>query len=99
MLLGGGGVDVIDGGDGDDIEIQSLNATSQRASSDRVISARTADAEWVADHVRIENGSTVIELDGKAHELSTTDLSHLADQATAELTAAAQATTTQPSAG
>jgi Ca2+-binding RTX toxin-like protein len=98
VLLGGGGTDVIDGGDGDDIEIQSLAAVSQRAVQDRVTSAEPADASWLASHVRIEDGTTVIELDGKSHELAATDLSQLAEQATAELATLVPATT-EPSAG
>jgi Ca2+-binding RTX toxin-like protein len=103
VLLGGGGTDVLDGGDGDDIEIQSLAAVSQRSAqdpgtSDQVTSARPADADWLASHVRIENGTTVIELGGKVHRLTATDLTQLVEQATAEL-AVTTVPTTEPSAG
>ncbi len=85
VLLGGGGTDVIDGGDGDDIEIQSLTAGSRRAAADQVTSASTADAGWVADHVRIDEGVTVIDVDGTEQKLAVTDMTELVTEANAEL--------------
>ena len=70
VLLGGPGIDVLDGGDGDDIEIQSLGA-------DTVTSATAADEDWLADHVRIVDGKTVIDVGGKQTTLPRADLSQL----------------------
>jgi Ca2+-binding RTX toxin-like protein len=75
VLLGGLGSDVLDGGDGDDIEIQSVGA-------DRVTSATTATKDWIASHVRIVEGQTVLQVGGKARTLSRTDLSELVRDAT-----------------
>ncbi len=70
VLLGGGGVDVIDGGDGDDIEIQTI-------ANDTVRSARPADETWVAEHVRIVSGKTVLDLGDKEVKPAQADLSPL----------------------
>jgi hypothetical protein len=78
---------VIDGGNGDDIEIQSLTEGSRGAATDVVTSASTADADWVTDHVRIDGGVTVIEVDGAEHELAATDMSQLVADANAEVAA------------
>jgi Ca2+-binding RTX toxin-like protein len=75
VLLGGLGSDVLDGGDGDDIEIQSVGA-------DRVTSATAATKDWIASHVRIVEGQTVLQVGGKARTLSRTDLSELVRDAT-----------------
>ena len=105
MLLGGGGTDVIDGGDGDDIEIQfaAINGATQlaAASGDRVTSATAADAEWVLNHVRIVNGTTVITIGGKEYRLAVTDLSQLVADATdvvatSEPTASTEPATSEP---
>jgi hypothetical protein len=42
VLLGGGGTDVIDGGDGDDVEVQ--------VGPDQVTSARAVDEAWLDRH-------------------------------------------------
>jgi hypothetical protein len=99
VLLGGGGTDTIDGGDGDDIEIQfaAINGELQLAAAngDRVTSATAADAEWVLSHVRIVGGKTVITIDGKEYQLAVTDLSQLVDAA-ADVTATSEPATSEP---
>jgi Ca2+-binding RTX toxin-like protein len=75
VLLGGLGTDVLDGGDGDDIEIQSLGA-------DTVTSADTATKEWIASHVHIVEGKTVLDIGGKRLTLPRADLSELVRDAT-----------------
>jgi Ca2+-binding RTX toxin-like protein len=76
VLIGGDGIDVLDGGDGSDIEIQLVGG-----GGDSVTSATTADKEWVKKHVTIDDGKSVIELGGKKHKLSKTDLSQLVKDA------------------
>jgi Ca2+-binding RTX toxin-like protein len=75
VLLGLLGNDVLDGGDGEDIEIQSVGP-------DTVTSATRADRDWIASHVRIVKGKTVLDVGGKARTLSRTDLSELVRDAT-----------------
>jgi Ca2+-binding RTX toxin-like protein len=72
VLIGGGGNDVLDGGDGDDIEIQSLVSDS-----DTVTSATTAGKDWLAAHVTVVDGRTVIDHAGKQHTLPRADVSQL----------------------
>ena len=92
VLIGGGGVDVLDGGDGDDIEIQNIVAAPGTAlvatSGDQVTSATTADAEWIANHVQIVNGTTWITIGERSYQLSATDLSQLLADATALMASA-----------
>jgi Ca2+-binding RTX toxin-like protein len=71
VLIGGPGNDTIDGGDGDDIIIQ------HSFGADAVISATVAGKEWLATHVRIVNGKTVIKVGGKERTLPRADLSRL----------------------
>ncbi len=77
VIIGGLGQDVIDGGDGEDIEIQLV------ADSDKVISATAADQAWIAGHVHLVDGQTVIDIAGKEHTLRQTDLSQLVQEAPA----------------
>ena len=92
VLIGGGGADVLDGGDGDDIEIQNIVAAPGTAlvatSGDQVTSATTADAEWIANHVQIVNGTTWITIGERSYQLSATDLSQLLADATALMASA-----------
>src|SRR6185503_8965202 len=59
---GGGGADVLDGGDGDDIEIQGFGG-------DTVTSATAASKDWLAASARIVRGKTVLKSGGKEHTL------------------------------
>ena len=76
VIVGGLGTDVIDGGDGDDVEIPLV------ADGDKVTSTTAADKTWVARHLRIVDGKTVVETGGKEHMLQQTDLSALIQDAT-----------------
>ena len=76
VILGGLGIDVIDGGDGDDVEIPLVG------DGDKVTSATSADKTWVANHVRIVDGNTVVDVGGKERMLHRTDLSQLVVDAT-----------------
>ena len=62
MLVGGPGIDVLDGGDGDDVEIQLVGG-------DTVTSATTAGKDWLTKHVQIVNGKTVLDVGGKQRTL------------------------------
>jgi Ca2+-binding RTX toxin-like protein len=84
VLIGGPGLDTIDGGGDDDIVIQLVGdgtATSAIADGDTVTSATAADKQWLAKHVQIEDGKTVVEVGGKKHKLQHTDLSQLVKDA------------------
>jgi Ca2+-binding RTX toxin-like protein len=70
VLIGGPGTDVIDGGPGDNIVIQLVG-------TDRVSSAKSADQAWLASHVRVVNGATVLDVGGKNRTLPEADLSRL----------------------
>jgi Ca2+-binding RTX toxin-like protein len=70
VLIGGPGNDTLDGGDGEDIEIQI-------AGSDTVTSATLAGKDWLAAHVRIAGGMTVLKVGGKERTLPRADLSQL----------------------
>jgi Ca2+-binding RTX toxin-like protein len=76
VLIGGDGIDVIDGGEGDDIEIQLVPTPA-----DSITSATTADETWLAKHVQIVHGKTVVDVKGKKHTLPKTDLSKLVQDA------------------
>ena len=75
MLIGGAGTDVLDGGDGDDVEIQLVGA------GDTVTSATTADEEWLAKHTRIVDGQSVVDVGGEEQALPNADLSPLIEEA------------------
>ena len=78
VLLGGPGIDIIDGGDGDDVEIQLVPSDSEvRLAADSVTSATAAGKEWLATHVRIVDGTTVLDVGGKQRALPNADLSPL----------------------
>ena len=70
VLIGGPGIDVIDGGAGDDIEIQLVG-------SDSVTSAKSVDREWLASHISVVKGETVLDLGGETRTLPHADLSRL----------------------
>ena len=70
VLLGGPGNDVIDGGPGDNVVIDSLAANT-------VTSAKRAGQGWLATHVQIVNGKTVIDIGGRQQALPRVDLSEL----------------------
>jgi Ca2+-binding RTX toxin-like protein len=68
VLIGGDGTDVLDGGPGDNVVIQLA------AGADRVTSATRADDRWVATHVKVAGGKTVVAIGGKQQQLAVTDL-------------------------
>jgi len=70
VLLGGPGLDTLDGGPGDNVVIDSFAANSVR-------SASVAGADWLKQHVRIENGKTKVTIGGKERTLPRADLSQL----------------------
>jgi Ca2+-binding RTX toxin-like protein len=70
VLIGGPGLDVIDGGEGDNIVIQLVGG-------DRVSSAKSASRAWLASHVRVVKGETVLNVGGEARTLPEADLSGL----------------------
>ena len=70
VLIGGPGADVIDGGAGDNVVIQLVGA-------DKVSSAKSADGAWLASHIRVVNGATVLDVGGKDRTLPEADLSRL----------------------
>jgi Ca2+-binding RTX toxin-like protein len=79
VLIGGAGLDVLDGGGDDDVVIQLAagGVGIAAAEDDDVRSATAADDAWLAAHVRIVDGRTVIDVGGKAVTLARTDLSAL----------------------
>ena len=70
VLIGGPGNDVIDGGPGDNVVIDTFAANT-------VTSATRAGKGWLATHVHIVNGKTVIEAGSTKHVLPRADLSQL----------------------
>ena len=70
VLIGGPGTDVIDGGEGDDIEIQLVGG-------DSITSAKSVDREWLAGHISVVEGETVLDLGGETRTLPYADLSPL----------------------
>ncbi|MGH3043341.1 MAG: calcium-binding protein [Gaiellaceae bacterium] len=70
VLIGGPGVDVIDGGTGDNVVIQLVGA-------DKVSSAESADRAWLASHLRVVKGETLLDVGGKIRTLPEADLSGL----------------------
>ncbi len=70
VLIGGAGNDVIDGGAGDNVVIDSFAANT-------VTSAMRAGKGWLATHVQIVNGKTVVEVGGRKQTLPRADLSQL----------------------
>jgi Ca2+-binding RTX toxin-like protein len=77
VLIGGPGLDVLDGGGDDDVVIQLVGGDSLIASGDAVTSATPASNEWLARHVHIVDGKTVLDVGGKERTLPRTDLSEL----------------------
>ena len=77
VLIGGPGIDVLDGGADDDVIIQLVGGDSLAAAADTVSSAITADKQWLAKHVRIADGKTVLAIGGKQHTLPQGKLSQL----------------------
>jgi Ca2+-binding RTX toxin-like protein len=79
VLIGGAGQDILDGGGGSDIVLQlvpSGDTSLVAGDNDAVDSADVADKDWIASHIQIVDGKTVIIVGGKAHTLQT-DLSQL----------------------
>ena len=71
MLIGGPGADVLDGGTGDNVVIDSSSANT-------VTAATTAGAKWLASHARTSRGKTVLKVDGKSRTLPRAKLAALA---------------------
>ncbi len=65
-----GGADVLDGGPGDDVVVQSLGA-------DTVTAAQTVGREWLGAHAHTAGGETVLELGGRPRTLPQAELSQL----------------------
>jgi Ca2+-binding RTX toxin-like protein len=74
VLIGGPGIDVLDGGGDDDIVIQLVDGGT-------VSSATVAGTDWLAQHVRIVDGKTVLDVGGKKRTLPRADLSRLIGRA------------------
>jgi len=70
VLIGGPGLDTLDGGGDDDIVIQLVG-------DDTITSATLAAKEWLANHVQIVDGKTVLDVGGKKRTLPHADLSQL----------------------
>ena len=70
VLIGGPGNDILDGGPGDNVVIDSFAANA-------VTAATRAETSWLAAHVHIVNGKTVIDVGGKKRTLPRADLSQL----------------------
>ena len=70
VLIGGPGADTIDGGPGDNVVIDAFAANAVR-------SATAASADWLKQHVRIDNGKTKVKVGGKERTLPRADLSQL----------------------
>ena len=62
MLIGGPGIDTLDGGGDDDVIIQLVG-------EDTVTSATVADKEWLKTNARIVDGKTVLDVGGKQRTL------------------------------
>jgi Ca2+-binding RTX toxin-like protein len=82
VLLGGPGLDVLDGGDGDNVVIQLVPDPDDDVviqdlapEGDTVTAAKPADREWLAKHVSVVDGKTVVDVGGKQLALQRTDLS------------------------
>jgi Ca2+-binding RTX toxin-like protein len=83
VLIGSDGNDVLIGGPGDDVLIGGAGIDIQLVGDDdKATSATRADNNWIANHIRIEDGKTVVDVGGKARTLSQTDLSQLVQDAT-----------------
>ena len=70
VLIGGDGIDILDGGPDDNVVIQLVG-------EEPVTSAAVADDAWLNEHVKLQDGKTVIEVDGKEKTLPHADLSQL----------------------
>jgi Ca2+-binding RTX toxin-like protein len=70
VLIGGPGNDSIDGGAGDNVVIGSFTANA-------VTKATSAGTSWLAAHVHIVDGKTVIDVGGEKQTLPRADLSQL----------------------
>jgi Ca2+-binding RTX toxin-like protein len=83
VLIGGPGQDVLDGGGGSDIVLQLVPSGQPSlvgGDNDSLTSVDVADADWIAGHIRVVDGKTVITVGGKQHTLQT-DLSQLVQAA------------------
>jgi len=79
VLIGGPGIDFLDAGDGEDVEIQLVAGDT---ATDGVTSATLADKVWLATHAHIVDGKTVLDVGGKSRTLPRTDLSQLIQEVT-----------------
>jgi Ca2+-binding RTX toxin-like protein len=70
VLIGGPGIDNLDGGGDDDIVIQLV-------AGETITSATVADKRWLAKHIRVVGGKTVVDIGGKQRTLPRADLSQL----------------------
>ena len=70
VLIGGPGNDSIDGGAGDNVVIDSFSANA-------VARATRAEKSWLAAHVHIVKGKTVIDVGAKEQTIPRADLSQL----------------------
>lgn len=75
VLIGGPGIDVIDGGSGNNIVIDD-------GLGNALTSVTTATKTWLAAHVHIVDGKTVVDIDGKPRTLPRADLSQLIQRLT-----------------
>jgi Ca2+-binding RTX toxin-like protein len=78
VLIGGPGIDILDGGPDDNIVIQLVG---EPQGEDDVRSAKHADKEWIAEHVKIVDGKTELDIGGKKKQLPKLDLSKLVEDA------------------
>jgi sarcosine oxidase gamma subunit len=70
VILGGLGNDIIDGGPGENVVIQSLGA-------DTTTAAAVAGKEWLDAHADTIGGETVLEVGGEQRTLPEADLADL----------------------
>jgi Ca2+-binding RTX toxin-like protein len=83
VLIGGPGQDVLDGGGGGDIVLQLVPSGQPSlvgGDNDSLTAVDVADADWIAGHIHIVDGKTVIKVGDKEHTLQT-DLSQLVQAA------------------
>jgi Ca2+-binding RTX toxin-like protein len=64
VLLGGPGTDTLDGGAGDNVLIDGEN----------IVAGVVQDAQWLANHTRVEGGRTILDTGLKVYEIPVTDL-------------------------
>ena len=72
VLLGNGGNDILDGGPGDNVILQGANPAA---------SPNTEKQNWLAAHVHVANGQTVLDVGGKERTLPGVSLARLMQDA------------------